>query len=103
MAKSPYLKTIEVLNSAQTASAFLNSFVKIAMESEDMQLRQLLADGIKLIRPVIQNGGGTKKNVLLHRPEWANLRKYCAEQVAKQTPEWQILAERAGWQPPPTK
>ncbi len=100
MAKNHYLKIIEVLNAAQSLAARMNSFVKIATETEDAQLRKLLMDAVKLIRPTIANGGGTKKGVLAPHQVWADLHKYCVNQANTQKPEWQILAERAGWRPP---
>lgn len=100
MAKNHYLKTLEVVNSAQTAVSFLNSLLKIATETEDGQLRQLLGAGIKLVRHTVEFGGGTKKSLLPPHQAWKDLNQYCVTQANTQKPEWQVLAERAGWRPP---
>ncbi|KWU18032.1 hypothetical protein [Achromobacter xylosoxidans] len=106
MATNHYKKTIETLSSFTLPGARANALTKIQHATEDQQLKTLLQPAIDhlthtarlLASKMPTQGDG--KTLFLRKEPWAALVDYCNAIVATQKPDWQVLAERAGWQPP---
>lgn len=91
--KKDYQEVILALNGAGGAAPRLNRLVKVWASTEDEKLKKAVGIVAERLR---QSGGFDPQ----HR---TTLNEYCNEMLARQEPQWQILARRAGWTPPAAK
>ncbi|WMD23282.1 hypothetical protein RAS12_13200 [Achromobacter seleniivolatilans] len=106
MTKTSYSKTLEALMVSAQVRARANKFIAIYTTTEDLDLRIQLDSAIKLLssneytQGVAPTSAGDRLN--LDHPQWKPLRSFCEDAIASQKPEWQVIAERHGWQPAAT-
>lgn len=91
-----YLDTLEAIGLLATFSAIHNRLHKIRVHTEDMKLADLLGASTSLLSA---SSIRIKTNINLNKPEHQKLHRYCTSMIAKNKPQWQILAERNGWAP----
>ncbi|MCP1584394.1 hypothetical protein [Pseudoxanthomonas mexicana] len=103
--KKDYLAVIETVNGIRTAAQFHERLNKIAVSTEDEQLRRVLNPVMQALRnahnqAMLSKVAGKKFALKFQVEPFAGLVKYCTQLLASQKPTWQILAERHGWRPP---
>lgn len=103
-----YQETIDSLKKMQTRAQHIKKLGDILNKTEDQKLKQLikpLINGIQAVLAHPKTIGKTIPVALFDEGDnvIVNLKTYCAQFVAVQKPEWQVLAERHGWTPPTTK
>lgn len=101
-----YQETIDSLKSLQTPATHIKKLGVILNKTEDSKLRTLIQSTLTLLQqrhadPRVK-GKSTPGNLYNapHTPIKA-LIQYCEQFIKKNKPEWQVLAERNGWIPPP--
>jgi len=99
-----YEETIKSLTEVKTIASHLTAFGKIRAKSEDEFLIQLIENLIRELQSVHVNNKKKSTPISLDKSsalEVVNLIKYCKKAIGSKKHEWQILAERNGWTPPP--
>lgn len=100
-----YDKTIRSLKEVRTISAHMVALGKIRALSEDEHLDFLIAKLVLALQFLHQRSKAKSTPILLTfdplPQETRELIEYCNMQNRQKKPEWQILAERHGWTPPP--
>lgn len=107
--KTDYKATLKALDMTGTIASILNRLGEIAVETDDNQLEQMILATAKAVRD--QREKSSTKLRLLSIPnsfpfgKMAEVvkatAKYCSSCKDAAEPQWQILALRAGWTPPP--
>lgn len=99
----PYEKTLKTINEVKTLSSHMISLGKIRLECEDPQLDVYIVALIKALQfQHVYSTSRTTPLALTFFPtaETHSLYVYCLQFKKHKKPEWQVLAERNGWQPP---
>ncbi|MCG3694128.1 hypothetical protein [Aliarcobacter butzleri] len=99
-----YEKTLQSLCEIKSVSSHLKSLGKIKVETEDTLLKQKLDNVIKELQAVYTNSNNKNKSLPISLEKgkssaFQELIKYTKQLIGYKKPEWQILAERNGWQP----
>lgn len=101
-----YQETIDVLKSLETIATHIKKLGVILNKTEDSQLQTLIQNTVTLLQRSHANprvkGKSTPGN--LYNAQQAPIKaliQYCEQFIKKNKPEWQVLAERNGWTPPP--
>jgi hypothetical protein len=100
---SPYEKTLKTINEVKTLAAHMVSLGKIRMECEDAHLDGYIVSQIRALQFQHQHSSSRSTPLALtffptNETQW--LSTYCQQFIKQKKPEWQVLAERHGWQPP---
>lgn len=99
--KKDYLAIVEMLLGSVTLSSRVNTLSKVHTGTEDQELRKLIAPVYKNFKRAALNARVAKAFPLpAQDADGKALIQYCQACVANEKPQWQILAERAGWTPP---
>lgn len=96
--KLDYVSVIEAVTATTTLTTTRNKLNKVRARTEDQRLKTLLDPAIRLID---QTNIVARVSLRLTTPEYGKLHAYCEAVIASAKPQWQILAERHGWTPPP--
>jgi hypothetical protein len=102
MDKKDYQLVLTALADHGTLGARINKLNKVWASTEDATLKALLGDRIKKIKVAwaqLERQSSTFVGDLNSAANKA-LVDYCEGCVSSSKPQWQILAERAGWRPP---
>lgn len=84
-----YRKTIKVIKSSKTFSAFMNSFLDLQTECEDSKLEKMLAILWRKAKENVANPKAPKKKVALNITEntdFRNVLDYCESCLIAQKP-----------------
>ncbi|RZI86016.1 MAG: hypothetical protein EOP38_02885 [Rubrivivax sp.] len=103
---SVYKQTITTITEVKTLASHMASLGKIMATSEDGQLYNFIANVVFALQFQFQNSiaKSTPTSLMFHPvPATVQLFEYCKYQNRLKKPEWQILAERHDWTPPPSK
>lgn len=101
--KKDYEETLVALTARGALTSIVNKVRKVALMTEDEQLRRLLAPIVNRLDEAIRNQGKVKGQGLnLADPSFKPVMDYCNAAIASAKPQWQIIAERHGWRPPAT-
>jgi len=112
MAGKDYTNVIVVVRSIDRSSTKINRLVKISSICEDERLKELTEQLITAYGYYIKPGASRRVRegsiVPVNNQEWINYIKpiieatlsYCNNMIATMKPQWQIIAERNGWQQP---
>jgi len=102
-----YQETINSLKSLETVATHIKKLGVILNKTEDSKLQMLIQNTVTLLQNSHANpnvkGKSTPGN--LYNAPQAPIRaliQYCEQFIKMNKPEWQVLAERNGWTPPPT-
>ncbi|VVT48726.1 hypothetical protein UYSO10_2473 [Kosakonia radicincitans] len=95
-----YEKVISSLREVKTAAQHLSDITKIVNQTEDEELKKLL---MPVLTSLTQKGTLEKKEQLnfIGGEPFDAVYHYCLPKIQAKTPEWQIIARRNGWTPPP--
>lgn len=99
-----YEKAIRTVTEVKTLKSHMESLGKVMALSEDGQLTQLISQVIWGLQYQFQNSTSKSMptSLLFHPiPPTIQMVEYCKQQMRFKKPEWQVLAERNGWLPPP--
>lgn len=99
-----YDKTLQSLCETKSVSSHIKSLGKIKVETEDTLLKQRLDDAITELQALYANPKNKNKSLPISLEKGTSsdvqeLIKYTKQAIGYKKPEWQILAERNGWQP----
>lgn len=112
-----YQKALIIMQEDAKASSKQNKLVKLSVETEDMEFKEILQNLIKAYSLFIKPGWSRDFSDIPkeERTEWhvatsgqwrALVQKYkeiatqfVEERLASKKPQWQILAEKNGWAP----
>lgn len=100
---SPYERILKSINEVKTLTSHMASLGKIRMESEDTHLDGHIVNQIKALQFQHQHSSSKSTPLALTffpTTETYWLSTYCQQFIKQKKPEWQVLAERNGWQPP---
>ncbi len=98
-----YRQVLEALDASVKLSVHHAKFNKLRHATEDAELARLLAPLIVNIQKamgVMPQRGEAPPVLVVSSPEAKALATYCRACIDSHKPQWQILAERAGWTPP---
>ncbi|HBL7007456.1 TPA: hypothetical protein LSH92_002635 [Citrobacter koseri] len=101
-----YQETIDSLKSFETPATHIKKLGIILNKTEDSKLHTLIQNTVALLQKSHSNprvkGKSTPGN-LYNAPDTPikALIQYCEQFIKKNKPEWQVLAERNRWTPPP--
>lgn len=105
--KKEYQAVLKALDAVATVESTNNKLTAIAVDTEDEKLRIALQALARVVREKQLNGWKKGRLAGVHESVDRNLnglvaqiRGYCEGVIASAKPQWQILAERAGWTPP---
>lgn len=99
-----YEKTLKSLCETKSVSSHITSLGKIKVETEDTFLKQGLGNVITELQALYANPKNKNKSlpISLEKGTSSDIQKlieYTKQAIGYKKPEWQILAERNGWQP----
>lgn len=103
---SVYQETIDSLKSLQTPTTHIKKLGVILTKTEDSKLYSLIQNTLTFLQQRHANPrikGKSTPGDLYNNP-FAPIKaliQYCEQFTKKNKPEWQVLAERNGWTPPP--
>lgn len=105
MSKGDYQNAIAICRSLGTIPSLQNKLATLSAKTEDKKLAKLLEQGAALLitahKVAVLNKVGSKPtNIDLKQSPFREIYAYCEAMIASEKPEWQILAEQNGWQPP---
>lgn len=101
-----YQETIDSLKSFETSATHIKKLGIIINKTEDSKLKALIQNTVTLLQQAHANpnikGKSTPGNLYnVNQPPIKALIQYCEQFIKIKKPEWQVLAERNGWTPPP--
>lgn len=103
--KKEYQAVLKIISAVATIATASNNLEKAAIDTEDAKLKAGL---VALAQHVRRHGKTSQKIHLAGLPKGTTLQAmvsqvnaYCEAALASIKPQWQILAEQAGWSPPP--
>ncbi|EHP6404716.1 hypothetical protein KJI09_005088 [Escherichia coli] len=101
-----YQETINSLKSLNTPATHIKKLGVILIKTEDSKLKTLIQNTLTLLQQAHANpnvkGKSTPGNLYnASLPPIKTLIQYCEQFIEIKKPEWQVLAERNGWTPPP--
>ena len=100
---SIYAKTIKSVTEVRTVNAHLAALGKLMATTEDWQLSHLIKTAALSLQFQIAHSIGKPMPTSLMffpTPAMVDLVQYCRYQTQSKKEEWQVLAERNGWEPP---
>lgn len=104
MSKKEYQAVVEACTNLATVASIQNKLNKIAIKTEDNQLKSLLAVAIAHLERAHLNATQkqrTQKTAFPRTKEPAkSLLIYCYSVIKSQEPQWQIIARKNGWVAP---
>ena len=98
-----YRQTLEALDAETKLNTHHAKFNKLRHSTEDAELARLLdalIGNLQKAMSVRLQPGQRPATLIKAAPAAKALREYCDAQISSAKPQWQILAERAGWAPP---
>ncbi|MBO1013522.1 hypothetical protein IPU70_08180 [Achromobacter sp. SD115] len=104
MSTTSYQKTLEALMVTAQVPARVNKFTAVYTKTDDPDLKAHLRSAIDRLHSneyyegVAATSAGDRLD--LDHAQWKPLRLFCEGAIASQKPEWQVIAERHGWQAP---
>lgn len=101
--KNDYEKTIECLLGIETLKVHYNKFIKIYSTTEDSILKKLIEKLLSFLKRFVIVAKGNQRMIQIPLPRdqiiVVELMQYCEKCLNTKKPQWQIIAEKAGWKP----
>ncbi len=100
---SAYEDVVKISKEFKTLSALITALGKVKAKTEDAALIQGLDMLILRMQNTLINSKDKSIPVSLEHSSLRGVKSllaYCQKAIGTKKPEWQILAERNGWQPP---
>lgn len=100
---SIYDKTLRTIREVKTIPKHMAALGMIRIESEDQRFTSLVEDLLNALYFFLQQGSSKSTPLaldLVPTPHAWELLVYCQGYKTQKKPEWQVIAEREGWQPP---
>ncbi len=101
---SSYRNVIKQLSKFNTTSAHVNGLTNIKNKSQDIKLNKAIdVLVLELMGATTSNNNKSTKITLDKSKKLSvtNLMNICNAAISSEKPEWQIMAEKNGWTPPP--
>lgn len=95
--KKEYQDVIEALSSVAKLQTTRNKLNRLRVKTEDDDLAHILQSLIRHYDSAPRNATASAD---LRRSPFKEANRYCLRVINEAKPQWQILAERNGWQPP---
>jgi len=99
-----YEEVIKSLQEVKTSSKHLTEIAKIVNKTEDDELKKLLMPVISALTEYSTSAPAQVKNQprnFISGKPFDAVYRYCLPKIQARTPEWQVIARREGWTPPP--
>ena len=106
MTMSNYEKTIRSITEVKTMTSHMTGLGKLMAITEDFHLRNLIASVVQALQYQYEHSTSrtTPTSLMFFPiPQTMELHDYCRHQIRLKKPEWQVVAEREGWMPPPRR
>jgi hypothetical protein len=98
--KKEYQAVEAALLSYSTLPVHINRFSKIFVETEDASLKKLLAAVVRQLKLASLNQSKGVASLRIQDSPYKELADYSQRCLASVKPQWQLIAEQHGWQPP---
>lgn len=102
-----YRAVLEILKGRHDVSGFANKLAKIWAQTEDSELRVRVHEVCEHLKTAAlsmpKKNQSLKSSLRITNPPYKALAEYCVACINLRRPQWQLLAERNGWTPPPRR